>query len=79
MSDPLDRASQLETEERHRLVASHRARLQEPPHEDEHGRYCVDCEATIPVVRVTKVNAVRCVECQTVRERREAIRVGRHY
>lgn len=79
MSDVFDRASELETAERERLIAAARARTQERPDEDEHGRYCLDCGVTIPTARVVQVNAVCCVECQTLREHRETARVGRHY
>lgn len=79
MSDPLDRASALEDAERSRLIAAVRARVQEPPDEDEQGRYCLDCAVTIPPARVVKIGAVRCVECQTLREHKEVGRVGRRY
>lgn len=79
MSDVFDRASELETAERERLIAAARARTQERPDEDEHGRYCLDCATPIPPARVVQVNAVCCVDCQTVREHKEANRVGRRY
>lgn len=79
MSDLFDRASELEAAERDRLIAKVRARHQAPPDEDEHGRYCLDCAVIIPPVRVVQVGAVRCVECQTLREHKEAGRVGRRY
>lgn len=79
MTDVFDRASQLETEERERLIAACRKPPTEPPDEDEHGRYCLDCGGTIPPPRVLSVNAVRCVDCQTLHEHREATRVGHRY
>lgn len=79
MTDVFDRASQLETEERERLIAARLNRPAEQPDEDEHGRYCLDCGDTLPRLRVTSVNAVRCVECQQGKEHREAVRVGHRY
>lgn len=76
MTDQLDQASAIEQAERDRLLANHRQRPQQRPAQDAHGRYCLDCGVLIPPERVTRVNAVRCVDCQHIREKKEAIRVG---
>ncbi|WP_408645701.1 TraR/DksA C4-type zinc finger protein [Zobellella denitrificans] len=68
----------MEAEERERLLANHRNRPQERPDQDAHGRYCLACGIAIPPERVARVNAVRCVDCQHIREKQEATRVGRY-
>lgn len=78
MTDELDRASQAEQAERERLLANHRHRAQERPDQDAHGRYCLSCGIPIPPERVATVDAVRCVDCQGIRELQEATRVGRY-
>lgn len=56
-------------------VAAEAARMQltpaEEPDEDEDGnRYCLDCGDAIPAARVASVNAVRCTDCASARERK---------
>lgn len=70
MTDLFDRAA--EQEEQFRAVALQRQQLRpmETPDEDEHGRYCLDCDCIIPAGRVLAVpTAVRCIRCQTKKER----------
>ncbi len=44
---------------------------QEDPDEDAQGnRFCLDCAETIPPARVQAVQAVRCVHCATIREKK---------
>ncbi len=69
-ADSFDAASHLEEMERQNSIARFRQTgPQEPPDEDAEGRYCLDCGDVIPPARVAAVNAVRCVVCQTRRER----------
>jgi RNA polymerase-binding transcription factor DksA len=70
MTDFLDRASDQEEFFRNTSIAQARSRAQEEPDEDEHGRYCLDCTQIIPLARVAAVNAVRCIHCQTTREKK---------
>jgi RNA polymerase-binding transcription factor DksA len=62
-----------EVEEMERSLALQRLRASygfEEPDEDEQGnRYCLDCGERIPAARVLAVQAVRCVDCASVRER----------
>ncbi len=62
-----------EAEEMERSLALQRLRVSsgfEDPDEDERGnRYCLDCGEMIPPARVLAVQAVRCVECASRRER----------
>ncbi|MDT8956638.1 TraR/DksA family transcriptional regulator [Aeromonas caviae] len=40
---------------------------------------CCDCDEPIPIARLhAEPDAPRCIECQTLFERKEAIRVGFH-
>lgn len=70
MTDQFDKAQELETlyraqSLRHQLAS----RPQELPDEDEYGRYCLSCGATIPLDRLEVApNAVRCVQCQASEE-----------
>ena len=68
--DEMDRAAKMEQDFRERAIAAQRIRPAEEPDEDEHGRYCLDCGAVIPELRIKLIaNAVRCVACQTKKER----------
>jgi len=77
MTDIIDRAQKQETEDRERWLAARRRRPREAPDEDKHGRYCLTCGEVIPDERiVAEPYAVRCVECQEIKDKREAIRAG---
>ncbi|MDA8488552.1 TraR/DksA family transcriptional regulator [Kluyvera sp. Awk 3] len=68
MTDSFDRASDLETEERQRVLNSHLNRVKEQP--DEAG-FCNDCGNDIPDKRLAaNPDAVTCYTCQDIRERR---------
>ncbi|MFM5757781.1 TraR/DksA C4-type zinc finger protein [Aeromonas hydrophila] len=74
MSDPIDRAQQLDAERTGRLIQSHRTRAR--PQGDG---VCCDCDDAIPPSRLAaEPGAERCIECQTLYERKEAVRVGIH-
>jgi DnaK suppressor protein len=68
--DDLDRA--YESEEHFRITSIKNVTLRplEEPDEDDHGRWCLDCAQIIPHPRVAAVNAVRCIHCQTKREKK---------
>ncbi|MFM4731876.1 TraR/DksA C4-type zinc finger protein [Aeromonas salmonicida] len=74
MSDPIDRAQQLDAERTGRLIQSHQARSR--PQGDG---ICCDCDDAIPPSRLAAApGAERCIECQNLYERKEAVRVGIH-
>ncbi|MNC04482.1 hypothetical protein D3C75_519210 [compost metagenome] len=74
MSDPIDRAQQLDAERTGRLIQSHQTRAR--PHGDG---ICCDCDNAIPPLRLAaEPGAERCIECQTLFELKEAVRVGIH-
>ncbi|MEN9533726.1 TraR/DksA C4-type zinc finger protein [Aeromonas veronii] len=74
MSDLIDRAQQLDAERTGRLIQSHQTRSR--PQGDG---ICCDCDDAIPPSRlVAEPGAERCIECQTLYERKEAVRVGIH-
>ncbi len=64
MTDPVDRAQQLEQEQRDRALA--RAKQ----HDVTTGSiYCEECGEPIPKARrEAQPNAVRCIECQQFKE-----------
>lgn len=49
MTDSFDRASDLENEERQRVLNSHLNRIKEPPHDPG---FCNDCGNDIPAARL---------------------------
>ena len=67
--DLLDRAANQEELFRNESIKRATTQPTEQPDEDEHGRYCLDCGVDIPSLRIAAVNAVRCVRCQTKREK----------
>ena len=72
-SDILDIAADLAEQERVWRVSGARQAMQasEKPDEDVAGnRYCIDCAEVIPPARVQAVQAVRCVVCAGIREKK---------
>ncbi|MEB6425735.1 TraR/DksA C4-type zinc finger protein [Citrobacter freundii] len=68
MTDVLDHASDLENEERERVLKSHLNRVKEQP--DQYG-FCNDCGYDIPLLRLkAQPDAVTCHTCQSIREQR---------
>lgn len=71
MTEQIDQAQELEMRFRERAVAKARQH-QEPIAPDEHHgiRYCLDCGIDIPPERMAvQPHAVRCVSCQSRKER----------
>lgn len=73
MSDLADHAGELEEQQRtHALHARPRAAIEIPRHDREGQRLCLDCEERLSKKRLqASPNAVRCVECQDQKERRQ--------
>ncbi|HAS6672760.1 TraR/DksA C4-type zinc finger protein [Vibrio parahaemolyticus] len=71
MTDQFDRAQELETLYRNAAISNRPVQAEEQPDEDEHGnRYCLSCGCVIPPKRVKALStAVRCVSCQSRKER----------
>lgn len=68
MTDSFDRTSDLETEERQRVLNSHLNRVKEQPAEPG---FCNDCGNDIPDDRLeANPDAVTCYTCQDIREKR---------
>lgn len=66
--DALDRAAELEQQQRNRALEAQRARadFNRPSAVD-----CMDCGAEIPPVRRAFGGVTCCIECQTLREERK--------
>ena len=65
--DPLDQASDIELAFREQAIRETQSRLIET-HPDFDGKRCVDGGEIIPVARL-RMGKIRCVHCQSVRER----------
>lgn len=72
MTDQFDKAQELEEQHRQIALANRPVHQVEAPDEDEDGnRYCLTCGAFISKQRLdAQPNAVRCVFCQSLKERR---------
>lgn len=73
MSDDVDRAGELEEQQRASSLRARASNVVElPRHDGEGKRICLDCEERLSQKRLKAApQAVRCVECQDVREKRE--------
>lgn len=76
MTKAFDRASDLEMEERERVLNSHLNRVKEQPDNDG---FCNDCGAPIPAERLRALPSVAtCITCQSIRENRGKHGLGSH-
>lgn len=74
MTDHIDRAQLADADRTGRIIEAHQNRVR--PRGDG---ICCDCDEAIPTSRlVAEPGAERCIECQTLYERKEATRVGIH-
>ncbi|MCT6700906.1 TraR/DksA family transcriptional regulator [Rheinheimera sp. 4Y26] len=76
MTDLIDRAAELEQQQREQALQSALSKPLESQEIDELGNYyCNDCGIQIPPKRIAAVpTAVCCIDCQTIRER-----IGKHF
>jgi DnaK suppressor protein len=75
VADIIDRAKQLEMDQRQRAIDSQLAQSQETEEPLEEGgvRYCLDCGIDIDPDRLkARPQSVRCVECKTIKEKKDA-------
>lgn len=63
-----DFAEQAERQEQ--LARDVAIRIRQAAIEKERRSHCVDCGSKIPAERLKAVNAIRCVKCQSKREKR---------
>jgi RNA polymerase-binding transcription factor DksA len=75
-ADPIDVASEYEMKHNRLALQIHfernRNKKIEKPKEDADGsRYCLDCLEVINQERVKLVNAVRCVRCAEIMEKKK--------
>ncbi|HCZ9100906.1 TPA: TraR/DksA family transcriptional regulator [Klebsiella michiganensis] len=76
MTKAFDRASDLEMEERERLLNQHLNRVKELP---ENYGFCNDCGAAIMAGRLqAQPYAATCITCQTIREHKGKHGLGNH-
>lgn len=71
MTEQIDQAQELDQLFRERALAQHKnKRVIEQPDEENGIRYCLDCGIDIPPKRIeAQPGAVRCVSCQSGKER----------
>lgn len=67
MPDILDHAQKIEEQSRTHAIEHALSSKEKPLYEDGQ-RICLDCMIPVPLNRVAVVNAVRCIECQTLNE-----------
>lgn len=71
MTDQFDRASELEQGFRDIAITNARKIPSEMPDEHDGKRWCLACGTEIPQARLAAIsNAVRCAECQSLKELR---------
>ena len=67
MADALDQAQEIE--EKNRALALQKATQNREQANLVNGvTLCLDCDVEVPEERVKAVNAVRCIDCQTLHE-----------
>ncbi len=68
MTDVLDRAQEIEQQQREQALMQAKQQPEQPNELDGH-RYCLDCDVGIKTKRLLAApNAVRCVDCQELHE-----------
>lgn len=69
----IDRAQKNREQQERNTINAHKTRIKETPDIDEHGRHwCVGCEEPIPLERIlAHADAVRCIDCQSLKEQKE--------
>lgn len=72
-ADPIDEASALAASLTEHAIAAARRSNGPETHPDFDGESCIDCGDTIPDERLA-MKKIRCVRCQTIKERKEAQR-----
>ncbi|AZQ10146.1 TraR/DksA C4-type zinc finger protein [Shewanella khirikhana] len=72
MTELFEQAQEAEQKFREQAIARQRQRETEAPDEDDEGnRYCLGCGELVVQLRLAACpDAVRCVECQSAKERR---------
>lgn len=70
-ADPLDEATALSASLTDQAIAAARRTTAPETHPDFDGESCIDCGDTIPAARLA-LGRIRCVRCQTLKERRAA-------
>lgn len=73
MSDIADRAGEIEEQQRESSLRARTGNVVELPRHDRNGkRICLDCEERLSQKRLrASPDAVRCVECQGLHEKRQ--------
>ncbi len=73
MSDLADRAGEIEEQQRQSSLRARAASAAETPrHNSDGDRICLDCEERLSAKRLkASPEAVRCVECQDFKEKRQ--------
>lgn len=73
MTDIVDRAQSSTEVYESAMISAHVNRPRETPDADENGnRYCLSCGEQISMARIeAEPHAVRCVECQHIKEVKE--------
>ncbi|WP_085299268.1 TraR/DksA C4-type zinc finger protein [Cognaticolwellia mytili] len=67
MADQFDQAAKLEQQALDIALSSHKP-VKEQSLIIDGIRICLDCAIPVPQVRIEAVDAVRCVDCQTLNE-----------
>jgi RNA polymerase-binding transcription factor DksA len=71
-SDPLDVASEQTLADTARGVEAVRSKTAPQAHPDFDGEHCLECAEPIPLARL-ELGRILCVDCQTLKERDDAL------
>lgn len=77
MADDVDIAQGVNEFHQERSLAEVRAKVAPETHPDFDGKHCVECEDDIPPARLA-LGKVRCVQCQTDKEKHDKMFVKFH-